>query len=151
MLFEKNLTDLCMLYCVTSLHAGAGQSVGAVDLPIQRERHTAWPMVQASGVKGAFRDWFERYYSVNPENGCANAPSQAKELSKKVFGREEAGGKRWRSRGCDRRDRRPHSAVSGAIERCSFCVGDLPCSFVPLCQRPEVDFDERYNTGGYGH
>jgi CRISPR-associated protein Cmr4 len=91
MLFDKNLTDLCVLYGVTSLHAGSGQSVGAVDLPIQRERHTGWPMVQASGVKGAFRDWFERYYSVNPDKNTDNPKSQAEELAKKVFGREEGG------------------------------------------------------------
>lgn len=28
-----------------------------MDLPIQREKHTNYPMVQATGVKGAFRDW----------------------------------------------------------------------------------------------
>ncbi len=89
MLFDKTLTDLCMLYCVTSLHAGAGQAVGAVDLPIQRERHTGWPMVQASGVKGAFRDWFHRYYAANPDKNCDNAAAQAEELTRKVFGREE--------------------------------------------------------------
>jgi CRISPR-associated protein Cmr4 len=91
MLFDKNLTDLCMLYCVTPLHAGAGQAVGAVDLPIQRERHTGWPMVQASGVKGAFRDWFYRYYAANPGKSCDNVAAQAEELAKKVFGREEGG------------------------------------------------------------
>jgi CRISPR-associated protein Cmr4 len=89
MLLNNNLTDLCMLYCVTSLHAGAGQAVGAVDLPIQRERHTGWPMVQASGVKGAFRDWFQRYYASNPDMKCDSASNQAEELANKVFGREE--------------------------------------------------------------
>ncbi len=48
---------LCILYALTPMHAGAGQALKAVDLPIQRERHTAWPMVQASGIKGALRDW----------------------------------------------------------------------------------------------
>jgi CRISPR-associated protein Cmr4 len=91
MLFDKNLTDLCMLYCVTPLHAGAGQAVGAVDLPIQRERHTGWPMVQASGVKGAFRDWLQRYYTANSDMKCNNASNQAEELANKVFGREEGG------------------------------------------------------------
>lgn len=48
--------SLLSLYAISPLHAGAGQATGAVDLPIQRERHTGWPMVQASGVKGALRD-----------------------------------------------------------------------------------------------
>ncbi len=39
----------------TSLHAGTGQTVGAVDLPIQREAHTGWPCVYGSAMKGALR------------------------------------------------------------------------------------------------
>jgi CRISPR-associated protein Cmr4 len=39
----------------TSLHAGAGSSAGAIDLPIQREGHNGWPCVFASAVKGALR------------------------------------------------------------------------------------------------
>lgn len=54
MLFKKELTQLCVFYGVTPLFAGSGQAIGAVDLPIQRERHTRWPMVQASGVKELF-------------------------------------------------------------------------------------------------
>ncbi len=48
---EKSL----FLYTETSLHAGTGSSVSAVDLPIQRERTTHYPLVQGSGVKGALR------------------------------------------------------------------------------------------------
>lgn len=43
-------------YTITPLHPGSGVSLGAVDLPIQRERHTNFPIIQASGVKGALRD-----------------------------------------------------------------------------------------------
>jgi len=43
------------LYAQTSIHAGTGQSTGAVDLPIQREAHTGWPCVFGSGLKGALR------------------------------------------------------------------------------------------------
>lgn len=39
----------------TSLHAGAGSSVDGIDLPIQREGHTAWPCIFGSSVKGALR------------------------------------------------------------------------------------------------
>ena len=44
------------LYAETTLHAGTGVGLGAVDLPIQRERHTGYPMIQASSVKGALRN-----------------------------------------------------------------------------------------------
>lgn len=44
------------LYTETPLHAGSGTSLGIVDLPIQRERTTGYPMIQASGLKGCLRD-----------------------------------------------------------------------------------------------
>lgn len=43
------------LLAETSIHAGTGQLLGAVDLPIEREAHTRWPCVYGSGVKGALR------------------------------------------------------------------------------------------------
>lgn len=43
------------LLAETSIHAGTGQNVGAVDLPIQREAHTGWPCVFGSAMKGALR------------------------------------------------------------------------------------------------
>jgi CRISPR-associated protein Cmr4 len=39
----------------TPLHAGTGRGLGAVDLPIQRERVTDYPTVQASSLKGVLR------------------------------------------------------------------------------------------------
>lgn len=56
-MFKK--TDMMFLYTETSLHAGSGTSLGVVDLPIQREKYTDFPVVQASGIKGAMREWFE--------------------------------------------------------------------------------------------
>jgi CRISPR-associated protein Cmr4 len=40
----------------TPLHVGAGSSVGAIDQPIQRERHTGFPIIPASSLKGSFAD-----------------------------------------------------------------------------------------------
>lgn len=48
-------TALLLLTSETPLHAGAGQSVDGIDLPIQREVHTDWPCVFGSAVKGALR------------------------------------------------------------------------------------------------
>lgn len=47
----------CMLYVYveTPLHAGSGRGLGGVDLPIQRERVTGYPVVQASSLKGKLR------------------------------------------------------------------------------------------------
>ncbi len=43
------------LYCVSPVHMGAGTTIGAIDNPIQRERHTGFPCAAGSGLKGAFR------------------------------------------------------------------------------------------------
>ncbi len=53
-MFDKSA--ILFLYTETPLHAGSGTSLGIVDLPIQRERTTEYPIVQASGLKGCLRD-----------------------------------------------------------------------------------------------
>ena len=51
------------LICETPLHAGSGSDLGVIDLPIQRERHTTFPKIESSSLKGSLREAFE----VNPE------------------------------------------------------------------------------------
>lgn len=46
---------LLFLYAETPLHPGTGASLGVVDLPIQRERTTNYPIIQSSSVKGVLR------------------------------------------------------------------------------------------------
>lgn len=46
---------LIFIYAETPIHAGSGQGFGAIDLPIQRERTTHYPMIQASTLKGRLR------------------------------------------------------------------------------------------------
>lgn len=46
---------LLVLRAHTGIHAGVGQEVGTVDLPIQRERITNFPVVRGSSLKGALR------------------------------------------------------------------------------------------------
>lgn len=47
-------------YSETPVHMGTGQSVSYVDLPIQRERHTSFPVLWSSGIKGVIRDLASR-------------------------------------------------------------------------------------------
>jgi CRISPR-associated protein Cmr4 len=54
-MLKRDLFSICTFYAVSPIHAGSGASFAAVDLPIQRERHTNWSHVQASGVKGSMR------------------------------------------------------------------------------------------------
>ncbi|ALA70703.1 CRISPR-associated protein Cmr4 [Geobacillus stearothermophilus 10] len=44
-----------LLHAVTSVHAGSGSEIGLVDLPIQREKHTGFPKIESSSLKGALR------------------------------------------------------------------------------------------------
>lgn len=55
------------LHCQTPLHAGSGAELGVVDLPIQREKHTGFPKVEASGIKGALREELEHLANNNQE------------------------------------------------------------------------------------
>ncbi|MGI2056730.1 type III-B CRISPR module RAMP protein Cmr4 [Shewanella baltica] len=50
-----NNTLLIGLNAHTWIHAGSGEKDGIVDLPIQREAHTGWPVVFGSSLKGAIR------------------------------------------------------------------------------------------------
>lgn len=56
-MFEKKA--VLFLYAVSPVHVGAGSSVGVIDNPIQRERHTGHPSFAGSGIKGALRHSFE--------------------------------------------------------------------------------------------
>ncbi len=44
------------LFARTPVHVGAGNSVGAVDSPVQRERHTKIPIIPGSSLKGVLSD-----------------------------------------------------------------------------------------------
>lgn len=92
MYLQKN-TTICLLHAISPVHAGAGSATGAVDLPIQRERHTGWPHIQASGVKGAFRDHCERVWMHKDieVTGLVEKEKEkrAKELGNRIFGRSE--------------------------------------------------------------
>ena len=81
-MLKKELCSICKFYAVSAIHAGSGTSTSAVDLPIQRERHTNWPHIQATGVKGAFRAHFRNLVDQNKE----------KQLINLVFGSDEQDG-----------------------------------------------------------
>lgn len=84
-------TALIKFYAVSPVHAGSGSSLAAVDLPIQRERHTNWPHIQASGVKGAMRSHFRRFNEADGGTG-----KDVKYLPNIVFGSDDQDG--WDSK-----------------------------------------------------
>lgn len=53
------LSKLFFIKAITPLHAGSGSDLGIVDMPVQRERHTNYPKIEGSSLKGAIREAFE--------------------------------------------------------------------------------------------
>jgi CRISPR-associated protein Cmr4 len=80
-------SKLLFLYTETPLHVGSGSSLGIVDLPIQREKHTKLPMIQSSGIKGKLRNAFDI-----SENAIDEAEKKRiKNIIKVIFGPENNG------------------------------------------------------------
>lgn len=70
------------LYTETPLHAGSGSGLSSIDLPIQRERATQYPMIQGSGIKGKLRASFE-----DALDGLSKEEKEKKqELANAIFG-----------------------------------------------------------------
>ena len=78
-MYKKSL--MMYIYAETPLHPGSGSVIsGVVDLPIQREKHTEFPMIQGSSLKGALRNQ-------------ANSVNINDDDKKKIFGeRDRIGG-----------------------------------------------------------
>ena len=87
-MYRQENSEIMSLYAISPVHAGAGSSMGVVDLPIQRERHTNWPHIQASGVKGAMRHHFEKFKSIL---GQPDKVNQLDQITEKIFGTEDFG------------------------------------------------------------
>jgi CRISPR-associated protein Cmr4 len=65
-------TRILYTHVLSPLHAGTGQGIGVIDLPIAREKATGLPFLAGSSVKGSLRDM------------CDD-----KETRKKLFGPEK--------------------------------------------------------------
>jgi CRISPR-associated protein Cmr4 len=64
------------LFARTPVHVGAGNSVGAVDSPIQRERHTRIPIIPGSSLKGVLAD----LWNARGEDGKLSRTAEGKAL-----------------------------------------------------------------------
>jgi CRISPR-associated protein Cmr4 len=74
--------QLLFIHALSPLHAGTGQSIGAIDLAIARDRATQFPYLPGSSLKGSLRDVAGLTFRKN------NEPDQ--ELIKKLFGPDTA-------------------------------------------------------------
>lgn len=73
---------------ISSLHCGSGNDLGIIDLPIQREKHTSFPKVEGSSLKGALREAFETLKEQNKKNILINPQNSFGEINLKDFGNE---------------------------------------------------------------
>ncbi|MDL2269588.1 type III-B CRISPR module RAMP protein Cmr4 [Desulfosarcina sp. OttesenSCG-928-A07] len=64
---EKAAPCLLTMQAITFLHPGTGQTTGVVDLPIQREVHTGFPMIAGSSLKGSLRDKAEHSFEKDKD------------------------------------------------------------------------------------
>ena len=63
-------------HCITPLHNGSGQGLGAIDRPVIREVASGLPFVQGSSLKGALRALVKQHDSevVAEESSARAAP-----------------------------------------------------------------------------
>ncbi len=71
---------ILFLYTETPLHAGAGTRVSYIDNPVQRERITNFPIIQASSLKGVLR-WEAWQRMKNGKNEKDNEKWTAKMIA----------------------------------------------------------------------
>ncbi len=65
-------TKLITVLTRTPLHIGAGSSVGAIDQPIVRERHTRFPVIPGTSLKGVLADLWPANTAGNRDEGDAS-------------------------------------------------------------------------------
>lgn len=46
------------IHCLSPLHVGSEDGAGVVDMPIQREKVTEWPIIPGSSMKGVQREFY---------------------------------------------------------------------------------------------
>lgn len=93
------------IHALSPVHVGCGFGVGAVDLPIVREKATNWPLLPGSGLKGVLAD---HHNASDPENRTP--------LARAAFGKPD-----WRE------GDQPVSANSGAL-----VIGDARLVLLPV-------------------
>ncbi len=79
-------TRILAIFTRTPLHVGAGNSVGAVDSPIMRERHTRMPIIPGSSLKGVLSDLWNSDCEVDKKG---NMIRKKESEAEKLFGSQD--------------------------------------------------------------
>jgi CRISPR-associated protein Cmr4 len=89
-------TRILHIFTRTPLHVGAGSSVGAIDQPVIRERHTGFPVIPGSALKGVLADlWADELVRKETQKDGKTAvsfvrPDTANSELCQLFGNEDA-------------------------------------------------------------
>ena len=79
--------NLFKIECLTDLHVGAGEAnYNIIDNEVEKD-HTGYPIVHASGIKGALRDYFKNKLYESLENDIFGKPGNDKEDSSSGTGK----------------------------------------------------------------
>lgn len=84
----KLIKPLFMI-CETPMHVGSGADLGIVDLPIQREKHTGFPKIESSSLKGALREAIESAAVKRISDSGKNEALENLVKINKIFGWDE--------------------------------------------------------------
>ena len=79
---KKWAGGLLGIHALTALHPGSGTALGTVDLPAQRERHTGWPTIAGSALKGILRDTAREHH----KNGGTREDADKSDAVTQLFG-----------------------------------------------------------------
>lgn len=60
-------SEIQYIRSITPVHAGIGQDLGIADMPIQREKHSNIPKIEASTLKGSIKSYLYRKYTDDEE------------------------------------------------------------------------------------
>ena len=73
---------IAFYHCHTPLHIGSGTTLDVIDLPIQREAHTDFPVMPSTAIKGVIRAeyWNEKISKVKNKNKEKCLIKEAKRL-----------------------------------------------------------------------
>lgn len=86
----NQITKMIMMECITNLHVGDGDiNYNIVDNEVQKDAITKLPTIHSSGVKGAFRAYFESFSEKNKNDHTdifGSSPNEKEEENKKPGG-----------------------------------------------------------------
>src|SRR5580700_5396768 len=66
-------TRVYWLHALSPTHAGIGRGVGYIDLPIDRDGVTGWPIIRGSAFKGVWADHYRATEDARKKNPLLQA------------------------------------------------------------------------------